>query len=325
MPASSARRSDLTWNCQVRVVTTDAKCGMNYRLPKLNGPTVLAIGVLLGLLVPPLSALLRPLLPLTVFVFVAGTFLRTDMAILSRSFRIPRTALLLPLIATIVLPLAAGLGLAALGLANAVVLGIVLALASPPSSGNAALARMFGYSGETPLTVILVTTILAPLTMPLIGTSVGAALDSFELMSGLAILLIAAGLVATGLRFCSPRLVDRRSAAIDQIVLLSLAVFAIATMDGVLAFSIENPSQTIALLSAAFATNIACQLLGALLAAPGERLAVALTFGNRNVGLPWAVLGTSLAPTTTLFFALCQLPIFILPWFIQWFIRKTRS
>jgi BASS family bile acid:Na+ symporter len=293
-----------------------------YQLSRINGPTLLAIGVLTGLLVPPLSAWLRPLLPLTVFIFVTGTFLRTDIAILSRSLRTPRTSLALPIVATIGLPLLTALLLGYARVPDAVVLGIVLALASPPSSGNAALARMFGYAGETPMTIILVATIAVPLTMPLVGLTVGAALDPLELMRGLAFLLAAAGVASACLRIFAPRIVVRHSSIIDQIVLISLFVFAIGTMDGLLAFAIENLTNTAMLLAAAFATNISCQVLGAALASPGERLAVALALGNRNVGLPWAVLGSSLAPATTLFFALCQLPIFILPWIIQIFVQR---
>ena len=43
-----------------------------------RGPTVLACGVGLGLLVPALADLARPLMPVTVFLFVLGTLLRVE-------------------------------------------------------------------------------------------------------------------------------------------------------------------------------------------------------------------------------------------------------
>jgi len=294
-------------------------------LPKISGPSLLAIGVFVGLLVPPLSAQLKPLMPLTVFIFVAGTFLRTNPQLLKQSFRTPRSSIAIPLVATVGLPLFVAYALGVSGIPDEVVLGIVLSLASPPSSGNAALARMFGYTGETPMTIILVTTIAVPLTMPLVGLSVNAAIDPLELMRGLALLLASAAILAICLRMYLSETIKRINDLIDLSILISLFVFAIATMDGLLAVVKENPTRVFMLLVAAFATNILCQLLGALLAPRGERLAVALSLGNRNVGLPWAVLGSTLAPTTTLFFALCQLPIFTLPLLIQIFARTRRK
>ena len=51
-----------------------------------RGPTVLACGVGLGL-VPPLAALARPLMPVTVFLFVLGTLLRVGPARYARRAR----------------------------------------------------------------------------------------------------------------------------------------------------------------------------------------------------------------------------------------------
>ena len=45
-----------------------------------NGPSVLAAGVFLGLLVPALAEAARPLMPVTVFIFVLGTLLRVEPA-----------------------------------------------------------------------------------------------------------------------------------------------------------------------------------------------------------------------------------------------------
>ena len=66
----------------------------------------------------------------------------------------------------------------------------------------------------------------------------------------------------------------------------------------------------------AFAANILLQLLGAgVTAAMGRRSALTLGFasGNRNMGLLLAVLPAGSEPDALLFFALAQLPIYILP------------
>jgi BASS family bile acid:Na+ symporter len=47
------------------------------------------------------------------------------------------------------------------------------------------------------------------------------------------------------------------------------------------------------------------------------RLTLALTGGNRNVGLIWSALGAALSPTMALYFACTQLPIYTLPRLLQ--------
>ena len=284
-----------------------------------TGPTLLALGVLIGLVLPPLAELVRPLLSLTVFVFVTGTFLRTDPLLLRRAVGSLRTGLVLPFVAIVAMPFVAAWLLGAFGVPVAIVGGIVIALASPPSSGNAAMARMFGYGGEVPSVIILLTMLAAPLTMPLVGASVGTAIDPWALAKGLAILLVGTGGVAIVLRLTIPEQIERLGPAIDRTVVLALFVFAIATMDGVLDYALDRLGAFAALLAIAFVVNVASQGVGALLAKGDlrDRIALALTFGNRNVGLPWAVLGSALDPSTTLLFALAQLPIFVLPWVVR--------
>ncbi len=291
----------------------------------MSGQSILAIGVLVGLLVPPLSDFARPALPLTVFLFIFGTFLRADIDALKRSFLQPRTSIILPLVAVILLPFVVGAGLYWTQLPPPIVAGIVLALASPPSSGNAALARMFGYKGEAPLTIILVSTCLTPLTMPLVASTIGIDIDPLSLLVGLSKLLFTAALSALFVRFLLGKLISQKGVWIDRLVLYSLFVFAVATMQGVLDEVRDDMTFAATILVAAFLTNLIQQAIGYTIgrAPSDEKIALAMTFGNRNVGLAWAALGTTLNPTVTLFFAMSQLPIFVLPWVWKLFHRSN--
>lgn len=290
----------------------------------MSGQSILAIGVLVGLFVPPVSDFAGPALPVTVFLFVLGTFLRADLPALKLSLSNPQTSLVLPVTTVILLPVSVGIGLNLTSLPKPVVAGVVLALASPPSSGNAALARMFGYKGEVPLTIILVTTCLTPVTMPLVASTIGIDIDPMGLLLGLSKLLITAGTLALILRFFFGAFVSRNSVWIDRSVLYSLFVFAIATMQGVLGEIRNDVGFAASILLAAFLTNALQQAIGYTIGRSSghERIALAMTFGNRNVGLAWAALGTTLNPAVTLFFALAQLPIFVLPWVWKLFYRS---
>jgi BASS family bile acid:Na+ symporter len=87
-------------------------------------------------------------------------------------------------------------------------------------------------------------------------------------------------------------------------------------MDGVTGLLMEDPWHLLKFIVAAFAANIVLQLLGTgLMAAMGRQPALTVGFatGNRNMGLLLAVLPVDTAPDVLLFFALAQLPIYMLP------------
>ena len=95
-------------------------------------------------------------------------------------------------------------------------------------------------------------------------------------------------------------------------------------MQGVLGEIRNDVGFAASILLAAFLTNALQQAIGYTIGRSSghERIALAMTFGNRNVGLAWAALGTTLNPAVTLFFALAQLPIFVLPWVWKLFYRS---
>ena len=95
-----------------------------------------------------------------------------------------------------------------------------------------------------------------------------------------------------------------------------LLIFAVAIMDGVGDLLIEDPWHVLRFILAAFAVNLLLQLLGTTVtSAMGRRPALTVGFasGNRNMGILLAVLPADSAPDALLFFALAQLPIYMLP------------
>jgi BASS family bile acid:Na+ symporter len=95
-----------------------------------------------------------------------------------------------------------------------------------------------------------------------------------------------------------------------------LVVFAIAIMDGVTRRFVEAPSHVLMVLAVAFAAYIGFQGAGAAVFTPlGRRSALTVGFssGNRNMALLLAVLPAGVDPDIPLYFALGQLPIYIMP------------
>ncbi|HEV7323879.1 MAG TPA: hypothetical protein VGN91_02310 [Bosea sp. (in: a-proteobacteria)] len=293
-----------------------------------RGPTILALGVLVGLVFPVLAELARPSMPAMIFIIVLGTLLRTDgkavIAVLGR----PSLSLVLPVAVMVACPILVGLLAHRLKLGTELALALVLATAAPPSSGTAAVARMLGLDGTVPLAVTLLCMALAPLTVPLLaGWFGGIGLSAFDLALRLAVLVGGAEGVALLLRRFAGSQLQSHGEAIDRIVIAALLVFVIATMAGVRAQIKADWQGALLCLVLAFVCNLSLQGAGALLlpGALAERLTVGLILGNRNVGLVWSALGAAASPRMALFFAATQLPIYLTPRLIDLLITYARA
>lgn len=288
-----------------------------------NGPSVLAAGVFLGLLVPALADAARPLMPATVFIFVLGTLLRVDPATVLAVVRRPAVSVALPLCAIVVSPVVAGLACHALGLPPAWTLAVVLAFCAPPSSGTSAVARMLGLDAAVALVATLAAMALVPLTAPLLvqwfGRDAGVSIQPSSLALRLLVLVGTAECTALVLRRFAKDRLAAHAGAIDAIVVVALLVFALGTMAGMQESIANDPHVAVAAIALAFAANLGAQCIAYLLTPGGvrTRFNVALLMGNRNVGLLWAALGSAITPAAALFFACAQLPIYLLPRLIQ--------
>ena len=285
-----------------------------------RGPTLLALGVLLGLGFPVLADLARPLMPATIFLIVLGTLLRIDSRAVVAALQRPSLSVLLPAIVMVACPLLVGAAGRMLSLGPEIALAAVLAVSAPPSSGTAAVARMLGLDGAVPLVVTVLSMVLAPVTVPLLaGWLGGLEISALELALRLALLIGSAEGVAFLVRRHAAPMLEAHGAAVDGIIVAALLVFAIATMAGIRAQIASDVQAAAICLGLAFACNIALQAAGAVLLPGnlGQRLTVGLILGNRNVGLVWSALGAAASPRMALYFAATQFPIYLLPRLIE--------
>jgi BASS family bile acid:Na+ symporter len=291
------------------------------------GPSLLALGVGVGLLWPWLAEQARPVMPYAVFVLVLGTLLRVDAREISATLRQPRAVVVLPLIAMGGCPLVVGALAHWAGLQSDVSVTLVLAAAAPPSSGNAAVARMLGLDPAFALVATFSAMALAPISIPLLAALFGGvSIDPFALAWRLAVLIGSAEGVALLLRHHAAALLFRYHTGVDTMVLAGLLVFALSTMAGMQARLLADPVTALTAVALAFAVNVALQGVGLLL--PGSidrRATMGLILGNRNVGLVWAVLGATVSPSIALFFAATQLPIYMLPRLLQAILVRLRG
>ena len=123
--------------------------------------------------------------------------------------------------------------------------------------------------------------------------------------------------VALAIRALVPsKLLDGSARLLDGIAVLSMVLFSIAIMKGVTALVIERPAYVLAATVAALAQNVLLQALGtAAFWRLGRRAALTAGFmtGYCNLGLVMVGLGPQADIDLLVFFAMGQLPMYMLP------------
>lgn len=281
---------------------------------------ILALGVFVGLVLPGLAHALRPWLALAVAGLLYTTMVRIEPAAVLHELRQWPRVLLVLLWLQAASPLITAATLALLPVRPELRDAIVLMSAGPPIMSAPAFGLLVGLDGALLLAVVLGATVLAPFDMTiahLLLSGAGFALAPGSLALRLCALIggcLAAAALTRALAGAAR--VRRAAQVIDLALVGALLFFAIAIMDGVTARLLYSPVEVALIVLAAFAANLALQALGAVVfARAGWRRAGSIGFatGNRNMGLWLAVMPPASAPLVALYFALAQLPIYVLP------------
>ncbi len=286
-----------------------------------RGAPVLALGVLLGLALPPLAELFRPLLVPVIFVNLVLALLRLDFAEIAAFRRQPALVGLFTAFLLVASPVAMWLAIRPFGLPPGLEAALVLMAAAPPIASAPAFALVMGLNAPFSVFCVLVSHMVVPATLPpmalhLLGLDLDIAL--VDLMGRLVFFIGGSFAAAWALKrwVFPPAYLARQSGRLDGLAVLGLVVFAIAIMDGVTETALARPGFALLVVACAFAGNIALQALGAALFwRAGRRIALTAGHmaGNCNMGLVLAVLADRADPDTVTFFALAQLPMYMLP------------
>jgi len=295
-----------------------------------HGTWILAGGVFLGLAWPQAARVMGPMLAPSVFLILTASLVRLDwQATLGYARR--------PLV--IVLTLVGLMGLAPVATALVVALtepppglagAIVLMAAAPPVMAAIAFSLLLDLDASLAMVLSFVGTLVAPLTVPPIALAllgIELKVGAGELMLRLAIVAFGAAAAAATIRRLVRRETLRRlSREIDGVAVAMLLVFAVAIMDGVAAAIAERPGFVATATGLAFAANIALQAAGAAAfcwLGLRQALTVGLACGNRNMGLLLAALAGTADFDIVLFFAIGQIPMYVLPALQRPFYRRA--
>jgi len=284
-------------------------------------PRFLAVGVLLGLAVPPLAEFMRPALTPVIFLNLVLALLRLDFSEVAAYLRRPLLLGGFTLFALVLSPLALWMLLTPLDLPSGLLIGLVLMAAAPPITSAPAFALILRLDAAFAVAAVLVTHLLVPLTLPLLALwLLGIELDISlpEFMGRLAAMIGGSFALAYVLKrwLLSPSFLQARAAQIDGLAVVGLVVFAIAIMAGVTEFFFVRPGYVLLVVVAAFAANALLQIAGAAAfyrAGPMVAFTAGHMTGNCNMGLVLAVLADLAPMDVVVFFALAQIPMYTLP------------
>jgi len=293
---------------------------------------ILAAGVFAGLVWPGLAAVLKPLLAPSVWGLLFLASIRVDWAEVAVQGRRPTA------IAAVVgwLLMISPTVMAALmwwtGAPPGLVAALVLMAAAPPIMSSPAFSVLLGLDGSLSLVVMVAATVLAPLVLPMVALEIlnlPLAVGAGELIVRLGAMIGSALLAAAIVRRLAGTHTLARSAHwMDGVAVVLLLLFAVAIMDGVTNRFVEEPSHVLLFLTVTFAAYIGFQGVGAAaFSFLGRRPALTVGFssGNRNMALLLAVLPAGVDPDIPLYFALGQLPIYIMPAVLRPIYRRLLS
>ncbi|MGL4729847.1 MAG: hypothetical protein ACRCWO_13945 [Bosea sp. (in: a-proteobacteria)] len=297
-----------------------------------RGTEGFALSIFFGLALPQFAAQARPLLPVTIFCFTVIVFMRADLRIIGGLLRRPARFLLSCAWLVLFPALLVALALAIIGRENidpGLVLGLAILGAAPPIMSSPAVAILYGFEPSLIIACVLSITIASPVLAPLlVDLLAGQAveLDASVLMLRMLVFIGGGMAVAFTLRWLlGEKRIVAAKAELDGFGVVMYFVFAIAAMDGVTAAALANPRLVALFLACAFALSIVGLVAGMLLlrfAQPTDRFMLGYGAAQRNMGLLVAALGAGVPPTTFLFFALAQFPIYLMPWLLKPIARR---
>ncbi len=299
-----------------------------------HGTQGFAISIFVGLALPQFAAAARPLLAVTIFIFVMLTFARAEEAKVRALMLAPKPLILASLWLVIAPAIVITAILVAIGRENldpGLVLGLAVMGAAPPIMSAPAVAMLLGLEPTLLLTAVLVTTALAPLISPvLIDFIAGAAvpLDLGILLQRLLLLIGGAIIGAVALRrVMGMERIRASKETFDGIGVIMYFLFAVAAMDGVMVAALSDPWKVVQFLGFAFVMAFLGFAAAWFVLRPlsgADRFVLGYATCQRNMGLLIAALGAAAPKTTFLFFALAQFPIYLMPVIVKPLAKRFR-
>jgi BASS family bile acid:Na+ symporter len=300
-----------------------------------HGTRAVAVSIFLGLAVPPLAALFRPLVSAAIFLLLLLAFLRVDARELRAHFAEPGLVLLATAWIMLAVPAALGLAFLSVGLPERVpdlFVGLMLQASAPPIMAAPAFAALMGLEAALSLATLVLCMVVTPLAAAAFAQLfIGSALSLSPVALGTQLLLMLAGsaLGAAVIRAIAGKAwVERQRERIDGLSVVLLFVFAVAVMGGVTIRLLVEPLFVLALAVLSFVLALGLTAITSLVfarAGRGRAFALGLACGHRNLGLMLAATGGAVPDLTWLYFGIAQFPIYLVPQLLKPIARRLQA
>lgn len=291
---------------------------------------ILAGGVLAGLALPQLAELARPLLIPGLVIPLTIALIRLDWSAFQTYSRRPLLVILLISWILVFSPILMAGITAFLPISSELRAALVLMAGSAPIVSSAALALILRLDAALTVIVVIATTAIVPFSLPPVARFLldwEINIGVYDLMGRLVLLVGGAFFLALAARrLLSREWIATRARMFDGISVCVLLIFALAIMAGKTEVLLTRPIFFFTVIAIAFLANLGLQLVGALIFRPlgtHRCLSTSLISGNRNMGLILVALGTDADFDVEVFFALAQIPMYVLPALLKPLYRRA--
>ncbi|WP_299609507.1 hypothetical protein [uncultured Tateyamaria sp.] len=290
-----------------------------------HGQFCLIAGLVAGLLLPGVAAVLTPWIGTMVALLLFVTGMRVGARRAFGNLEALRPTLTRLVILQTVLPVVVAVCLTAIGVIDApIALAVVLMLSAPSLTGGPNFAIMLGHDPAPGMRLLVLGTALFPLTaLPVlmivdpVGTgALGAVSLSFGLLSAI---VIAVG-CGFAVRRMVPRLGERPAQqALDGCAAILLGVVVVGLMNAIGPLVRAEPLELVWWLVAALVINFTLVLVTLWLCRRfgwTMSLATGIYAGNRNIALFLIVLPPEVAAPLMIFVGCYQIPMYLTPFLL---------
>lgn len=286
-----------------------------------HGTGLSAGSIFIGLALQDLAALARPWLAVMVAVILTLALLLVDAGrlrqVVARPLPLAVGAIAMAMATPALLAATAGFLEPLIG--PGLLLGLFVFAFAPPTLSAPAFAALMGLDAASALALCLGLTVVSPLLIPAVSALIGVdfPIEPVSLAGRLALIVGSAVVVAAAVRrrLGSERITANRE-VVTGLMILPLTVFAIGSMDGMVARLMAEPGHLAAILAGSVALAVGAILLLTAIVWPfGRRAALAIGWcgGNRNLGLIIGAMSGVVPDDTWAYFAMAQFPIYALP------------
>lgn len=290
-----------------------------------HGRVLLVFGLLAGFVLPGIAQAMKPALPVMVAFLVFVSALRIGARDAVGGLRDARASLWVVLTLQLAVPLIAIVVFWVLGwLGSIFVVAAVLALCGSSISGGPAFTVMLGHNPNQALRLLILGTMLLPLTiLPVFWLTPGLG-NAVEVMWSAArltvVLAIAIGAAFAVRRAFFPNPKPETTQALDGLAALTLAVIVVGLMSAVGPALHGDAASLLPWIALVFAVNLGQQIIARV---SGASVAASVVAGNRNIALFLVALPVDVVEPLLLFIGCYQIPMYLTPLVMKPFYART--